>query len=222
MPAAAVRAHYNVCRHRGSRVLLEAEGNARALTCRYHGWTYATDGRLLSARRMREDFKPECHGLAPCALRIVEGLIFVSLADGEGPALDAVVAGLAPYLRLHGIADARVAHRAVYARQCELEAHGRELPRVLSLQAGASAVLQGRDQGRQDRGRIARGNGPVRGSARAVAGARDGARTDVARIRDVARDRRSACRSPSSVPRIARRCASLTLSATETASPARH
>src|SRR6185295_6982161 len=27
----SVRAHYNVCRHRGSRVLLEAEGNARAL-----------------------------------------------------------------------------------------------------------------------------------------------------------------------------------------------
>jgi Rieske 2Fe-2S family protein len=109
-----VRAHYNVCRHRGSRVLLEPEGNARALTCRYHGWTYAADGRLLSAPRMREDFKPDCHGLAPCALRIVEGLIFVSLAEGEGPAMDAVVAGLTPYLRLHGIGDAQVAHRAVY------------------------------------------------------------------------------------------------------------
>ncbi len=109
-----VRAHYNVCRHRGSRVLLEAEGNSRTLTCRYHGWTYAADGRLLGAPRMRDDFRPECHGLAPCALRVVEGLIFVSLADGEGPALDAVVAGLTPYLRLHGVADARVAHRAVY------------------------------------------------------------------------------------------------------------
>lgn len=112
--AAGVRAHYNVCRHRGSRVVLEPEGTARALTCRYHGWTYGTDGRLLAAPRMRDDFEPECHGLAPCALRIVEGLIFVSLADGEGPSLDAVVAGVTPYLRLHGIADARVAHRAVY------------------------------------------------------------------------------------------------------------
>jgi Rieske 2Fe-2S family protein len=110
----AIRAHYNVCRHRGSRVLLEPAGNARALTCRYHGWTYATDGRLLSAPRMREDFRADCHGLAPCAVRVVEGLIFVSLSEGDGPPLDSVVAGLVPYLRLHGIGDARVAHRAVY------------------------------------------------------------------------------------------------------------
>jgi Rieske 2Fe-2S family protein len=109
-----VRAHYNVCRHRGSRLLLEDGGRARAITCRYHGWTYATDGRLLSAPRMRDDFRPECHGLAPCALRIVEGVLFVSLADGQGPAMDAVVAGLEPYLRLHGIAGAKVAHRAAY------------------------------------------------------------------------------------------------------------
>ena len=37
----AIHAHYNVCRHRGSRVLLECSGHAASLTCRYHGWSYA-------------------------------------------------------------------------------------------------------------------------------------------------------------------------------------
>lgn len=111
----AIHAHYNVCRHRGSRVLLAPAGNARAITCRYHGWTYAPDGSLQAAPRMGADFRPGDHGLKPCCVRIVEGLLFVSLSDDPAPALDDVVAGLAPYLRLHGVADAKLAHRETYA-----------------------------------------------------------------------------------------------------------
>ena len=109
-----IRAHYNVCRHRGSRVLLEPAGRARSMTCRYHGWTYGADGCLQSAPRMPDDFRPEAHGLKPCALAIVEGLIFISLSDDAGPALGPVVAGLTPYLRLHGIGTARVARRQTF------------------------------------------------------------------------------------------------------------
>ena len=112
--AGGIRAHYNVCRHRGSRILHEPAGRARSLTCRYHGWTYAADGSLQVAPRMPEDFRPAAHGLKPCALRIVEGLIFVSLAEAPGPDLADVVTGLEPYLRLHGIAAACVAHQASY------------------------------------------------------------------------------------------------------------
>ena len=110
----AVRAHFNVCRHRGSRVLLEPAGSSRTLVCRYHGWTYACDGSLQAAPRMPEGFDAGAHGLQGCSLRILEGLMFVSLSRGSGPDLDAVAAGVTPYLRLHGIADARVAHREIY------------------------------------------------------------------------------------------------------------
>ena len=110
-----IHAHYNVCRHRGSNVLLRPAGNARALTCRYHGWTYALDGGLQAAPRMPESFDPGCHGLKPCALRNIKGLLFVSLADEPAPSLDEVAAGLEPYLRLQGTAGARVAHRETYA-----------------------------------------------------------------------------------------------------------
>ena len=48
-----IHAHFNVCRHRGSRVCLEASGNQKLLVCPYHAWTYQLDGSLRGASRQR-------------------------------------------------------------------------------------------------------------------------------------------------------------------------
>ena len=37
----------NSCRHRGMKVCRYDEGNTPVFTCPYHGWSYATDGRLV-------------------------------------------------------------------------------------------------------------------------------------------------------------------------------
>src|SRR4030095_19997 len=50
-----IRAFANVCRHRGSRLVDGTGGCARRLTCPYHGWTYAADGRLMGVAH-KEDF----------------------------------------------------------------------------------------------------------------------------------------------------------------------
>ena len=113
----AVHAHYNVCRHRGSRVLLAPTGNAASITCGYHGWSYTLDGRLRTAPRMPENFVPAEYGLKPCHVKVVEGLIFVCLAEGPAPDIDAVAGHLRPLLRLHGFANARLAHREVFPVQ---------------------------------------------------------------------------------------------------------
>jgi phenylpropionate dioxygenase-like ring-hydroxylating dioxygenase large terminal subunit len=43
-----LRAFLNVCRHRGSRLVVEEAGSGRkALVCGYHGWTYGLDGALM-------------------------------------------------------------------------------------------------------------------------------------------------------------------------------
>src|SRR5581483_8943858 len=39
-----VRALFNVCRHRGSRLCAEAAGNKRSLVCPYHQWVFKCDG----------------------------------------------------------------------------------------------------------------------------------------------------------------------------------
>jgi len=44
----ALRAFYNVCRHRGGPLALK-DGNADMLICKYHGWTYRLDGMLRSS-----------------------------------------------------------------------------------------------------------------------------------------------------------------------------
>jgi len=109
-----VHAHYNVCRHRGSRVLQSACGNAPAMTCRYHGWTYAHDGSLSAAKHMPPDFDREMYGLKPCHVRLLEGLIFVCLAGDDAPDFDEVTQKLTPFLQLHGVADARVARQQTF------------------------------------------------------------------------------------------------------------
>jgi len=43
-----LRAMRNLCQHRGVEVAVGC-GNAKKFTCRYHAWTYGTDGRLMGA-----------------------------------------------------------------------------------------------------------------------------------------------------------------------------
>lgn len=46
--AGELRAFYNVCPHRAA-VVAHGKGNRKSLQCRYHGWTYDLDGKLLRA-----------------------------------------------------------------------------------------------------------------------------------------------------------------------------
>ena len=42
-----VRAFYNVCRHRGTRICEEHEGRfSSSIQCSYHAWTYGLDGEV--------------------------------------------------------------------------------------------------------------------------------------------------------------------------------
>jgi phenylpropionate dioxygenase-like ring-hydroxylating dioxygenase large terminal subunit len=42
-----VRAFYNTCRHRGSKIAAEPCGHASAFRCPYHFWVYDLDGKLI-------------------------------------------------------------------------------------------------------------------------------------------------------------------------------
>ncbi len=82
-----VRAFYNVCRHRGTRLCEEERGHAAAIQCPYHAWTYGLDGRLIGAPHMDEvkAFKRERYSLRPVHAAIWEGSIFVNLANQPVP-----------------------------------------------------------------------------------------------------------------------------------------
>jgi Rieske 2Fe-2S family protein len=90
----ALRAFYNVCRHRGTTICTSQSGTLPGrLRCPYHGWTYDLAGRLRSAPHMDEvaDFQKDMNNLHPVHLATESGFIFLSLADQPQPFARAIV-----------------------------------------------------------------------------------------------------------------------------------
>ena len=79
-----VRAFSNVCRHRGSRLVDGEGGCSKVLTCPYHAWSYARDGRLVGVPHRHEypGLQTEKLSLFPVALETWRGFIFVTLEPG--------------------------------------------------------------------------------------------------------------------------------------------
>lgn len=82
-----VRAFYNVCRHRGSRLFdsTSGQGLSRVL-CPYHSWSYNLDGTVHNAPRMGDDFCKANFSLNAVRCDLHQGFIFISLS-GAGPTL---------------------------------------------------------------------------------------------------------------------------------------
>ncbi len=109
----ALRAFANVCRHRGSHICKSQQGHATVLVCPYHAWAYNLDGTLRSARYMPKDFDKSAHGLKPVKLEVVEGLVFLSLAD-KPLNFDIARKTISEAFKAYGWAKAKVAHRQTY------------------------------------------------------------------------------------------------------------
>jgi carnitine monooxygenase subunit len=83
--AGAVRAFHNVCRHRAARLLDGPRGHCgRRITCPYHAWTYALDGRLVGVpdREAFAGLDAARHGLVPLEHEVFLGFVFVRFAPG--------------------------------------------------------------------------------------------------------------------------------------------
>jgi phenylpropionate dioxygenase-like ring-hydroxylating dioxygenase large terminal subunit len=89
-----VRAFYNVCRHRGNKLVWqeypqeEVHGTARQFTCKYHGWRYGLDGACTFVQQEGEffDFDKRQYGLAAVHCEVWEGWIFVNFDRDGTPA----------------------------------------------------------------------------------------------------------------------------------------
>jgi phenylpropionate dioxygenase-like ring-hydroxylating dioxygenase large terminal subunit len=81
-----LRAMSNVCRHRMS-TLLEGRGQARAIVCPYHGWTYNLDGSLRGAPAMSRNagFCKDDYKLPAVACEEWLGWIMVTLNPDAPP-----------------------------------------------------------------------------------------------------------------------------------------
>ena len=114
-----LRALHNVCRHRAGPLASCDGRGAKRLRCQYHGWTYALDGRLLSAPEMgdAQDFAIDAIRLPQARVAQWRGLVFAAL-DGATSFAD-VVDGIDARVgaaAMHGFAFAR---RVAYDIDCD-------------------------------------------------------------------------------------------------------
>jgi len=120
-----LRAFHDVCRHRGSRLVLEpppgqadpavAHGRFKgAIRCPYHAWTYGLDGELRVAPFLSEHdgLRKEQLPLHAAAVETWGGFVFVNLAPG-GSLMDRL--GAVPErTRNYPLEELRVARRISY------------------------------------------------------------------------------------------------------------
>jgi phenylpropionate dioxygenase-like ring-hydroxylating dioxygenase large terminal subunit len=108
-----LRAHLNVCRHRGTRLENAPCGKKKAFTCPYHAWTYAPDGSILHIphdygfagidRRKRS--------LTPAPIAVQERLGFVWLGPPDADPAEHVGATLARDFEGFGLPTSHVFSR---------------------------------------------------------------------------------------------------------------
>ncbi|HUR39712.1 MAG TPA: aromatic ring-hydroxylating dioxygenase subunit alpha [Verrucomicrobiae bacterium] len=91
----SLRGFHNVCRHRGGPLAFIDGRGAKALQCKYHGWTYTLAGQLRSAPEMQDARDFDMARICLPAIRVEswQGLVFGAL--GEAPALHEALDGIA-------------------------------------------------------------------------------------------------------------------------------
>jgi choline monooxygenase len=107
-----LRALHNVCRHRAGPLAVCDGRAARALHCRYHGWTYELDGRLRGAPEMSgaSDFDVTAIRLPQAQLAEWQGLIFAALEPAMP--LATIVEGIDARLAQAGLGTQAVSAQA--------------------------------------------------------------------------------------------------------------
>jgi len=156
--AGELRAFFNVCRHRGTRICRDGTGRfSETIQCPYHAWTYTIDGRLIGAPHMQEveAFDKRDYPLHAAALVEWEGFVFVNIADEPQP-FDEWFAPMLNRLERYGLSELRIGHSVTY----DVKANWKlvfqnyseclhcpmihpELSTVLPYQSGANDLVEG-------------------------------------------------------------------------------
>ncbi|RYD66109.1 MAG: aromatic ring-hydroxylating dioxygenase subunit alpha [Sphingomonadales bacterium] len=100
-----IRAHYNVCPHRGAQLLTADTGSIGQFSCPFHSWKFDLEGHNIEVTDA-ETFRPDvlCHDRDLTSVRCEEaaGLVFVSM-DPDVQPLEDWLAPILPHLELYRI-----------------------------------------------------------------------------------------------------------------------
>ncbi|HEU4527004.1 MAG TPA: aromatic ring-hydroxylating dioxygenase subunit alpha [Actinomycetota bacterium] len=119
--------HYDVCRHRGSRLALDVDPRADAeaapsgrfrgsIVCPYHAWTYALTGELRAAPFLdeRDGLRKDALSLHPVGADTWGGFVFVNLTPDEAVPLAEQLGGAPDRVRHYPLEELRTVRRLTY------------------------------------------------------------------------------------------------------------
>ena len=98
-----IRAFYNVCQHRGNRILTSDRGSVQQFACPYHGWRYQLDGQLLEVpdqERFCPAVDPSLKSLKPVKLTTWAGMVWINMDPHAQPLQDylgTIIKNLTPF-----------------------------------------------------------------------------------------------------------------------------
>ncbi len=117
--AGHARAHYNVCRHRGTQLCEETQGQFQGkIQCPYHKWTYSLEGDLIGAPNMTGGLDHASFALRPVAVTEWQGFLFLNLSKKPQP-FENVFAPLMGLFQPWRLPELQIAHTITY----EIEAN---------------------------------------------------------------------------------------------------
>jgi Rieske 2Fe-2S family protein len=124
----ALRAFYNVCRHRGTRLCADPHDArpqaqlpggiaAGRITCPYHQWSYDFDGNLVSAPHLGAEpgFDRKEFSLYPASVECWGGFVFLHLSPAQAQPLAQQLGGIPERTRRYPLAQLRIGHTIRYS-----------------------------------------------------------------------------------------------------------
>lgn len=84
-----IAANYNVCQHRGARVMVNDLGAVDKFVCPYHGWTYELDGTLSfvpDTDRFSQGAPCDKLSMKPVRVEVWAGMVWICM-DDDAPTL---------------------------------------------------------------------------------------------------------------------------------------
>ena len=117
-----LRLYANTCRHRGTK-LLDGTGQCQAISCPFHGWTYALDGNLKYAKTMSENpnFDFSEHSLIEYNLKEIQGFLFAFLGN-QPTDLDTQLGDFSELHQPWSLNELITTRREVFEVQCNWKA----------------------------------------------------------------------------------------------------
>jgi Rieske 2Fe-2S family protein len=125
--AGELRAFYNVCRHRGTRLCRDPADSATQaalaggiaggrITCPYHQWSYDFDGHLVTAPHLGTEpgFDKTRFSLYPAAVDCWGGFVFLNLTPSAAVPLAEQLGGIPERLARYPLAELRIGHTIRY------------------------------------------------------------------------------------------------------------